>query len=303
MPPADPIADDLFPASFLQRLESLSLAARQLVRGRLKAERRSSTRGSSVEFAEYRPFTPGDDFRYIDWNAFARWKQLVLKLYVEEEDLYVHLLLDSTASMDWGEDIRKFDYARQAAAGLAYLALANLDRAAVVPLGQKDAPHWHPARGRDRFLPLLAYLRKLMPTHEPTGLEDAVRAWLNTKPHRGLVVLVSDCFGADLDDAFNALDRLRYARHELAVLQLLDPAESQPGEPGEYEFMDTEYGERRKVIVDRSAAAEFDANFCAYQDKLLTYCKAKQIPILQASTDGDVNDLLLKTLREGGFVR
>lgn len=302
MPTAAPIADDLFPARFLQRLESMALAARQLVRGRLKADRRSSTRGSSVEFAEYRPFTPGDDFRYIDWNAFARWRQLVLKLYVEEEDLYVHLLLDSTASMDWGGPPRKFDYARQAVAGLAYLALANLDRAAVVPLGQPNARPWHPARGRDRFLPLLAYLRGLMPTHEPRGLEESVRAWLNTKPHRGLVVVVSDCFGQDLQDAFHALDRLRYARHELAVLQLLDPTEAQPGEPGEYEFMDTEYGERRKVIVDRAAAAEFKQNFDDYQGKLLGYCKSKQIPVLQARTDGDINELLLKTLREGGFV-
>ncbi|MEM1058518.1 MAG: DUF58 domain-containing protein [Verrucomicrobiota bacterium] len=303
MPPTEPLADDLFPASFLQRLESLSLAARQLVRGRLKADRRSSTRGSSVEFAEYRPFTPGDDFRYIDWNAFARWRQLVLKLYVEEEDLYVHLLLDCTASMDWGEPVRKFDYARQAVAGLAYLALANLDRAAVVALGQPDAQRLPPARGRGRFLPLLAYLRTLLPTHEPRGLEESVRAWLNTKPQRGLVVVVSDLFGSDLDDAFNALDRLRYARHELAVLQLLDPAETAPGEPGEYEFLDTEYGERRKVIVDRAAAREFDDNFRAYQQKLQSYCKGKQIPVLQARTDGDINELLLKTLRTGGFVR
>jgi len=204
--------------------------------------------------------------------------------------------------MDWGEPVRKFDYARQAVAGLAYLALANLDRASVVALGQPDAQRMPPARGRGRFLPLLAYLRTLTPTHEPRGLEDSVRAWLATKPHRGMVVMISDLFGSDLDDAFAALDRIRYARHEVAVLQLLDPAETKPGEPGEYEFLDTEYGERRKVIVDRAAAAEFNRNFTDYQARLLSYCKGKQIPVLTAHTDGDINELLLKTLRTGGFV-
>src|SRR5471032_3174016 len=149
--------DQLFDREFLQRLEGLSLAARQLVRGRMKAERRSSHRGASVEFAEYRPFTSGDDWRHIDWNAFARWRQLVLKLYVEEEDLHVHLLLDGSASMDWGAPV-KFDYARQVVAGLGYLGLGNFDRVAVVPLGGDTKSWWQPARGRDRFLPLLRYL-------------------------------------------------------------------------------------------------------------------------------------------------
>src|ERR1700742_411558 len=97
---AETAVDALFDRDFIKRLEALSLAARQLVRGRMKAERRSSTRGASIEFAEYRPFVTGDDLRYIDWNAFARWRQLVLKLFVEEEDLYIHLLLAGTASLD-----------------------------------------------------------------------------------------------------------------------------------------------------------------------------------------------------------
>src|SRR5882762_5832500 len=164
----------LFDRDFLKRLEALSLAARQLVRGRMKAERRSSARGSSVEFAEYRPFTEGDDFRYIDWNAFARWKQLVLKLFVEEEDLYIHILLDGTESMNWGDPV-KFDYARQATAGLAYLALSNLDRVSVTPLGSEPIQWWFPARGRDRFLPLLNYLAAIPVTGAGAQLESATR--------------------------------------------------------------------------------------------------------------------------------
>jgi uncharacterized protein (DUF58 family) len=294
--------DQLFDAAFLTRLETLSLAARQLVRGRMKAERRSTQRGSSVEFAEYRPFVAGDDFRYIDWNAYARWRQLVLKLYVEEQDLYVHLMLDCTASMNWGEPL-KFDYARRAAAGLAYLALANLDRVSIVPLGSEAYGHWHPARGRDRFLPLLRWLALCPVDGHPRSLEHAARLWLARKPRRGMVIVVSDLFGADLEDATRALDRVRYARHELAVIQIMDPGEQSAGELGEYELLDTEYGGRAKVIVDTAAAREFRDRFEAYQEGIVRYCRRHHMALLQVSTSLEVTELLLRALQKGGFVR
>jgi len=292
----------LFTREFLQRLEAISLAARQLVRGRLKAERRSSARGSSVEFAEYRPFTTGDDFRYIDWNAFARWRQLVMKLFVEEEDLYIYLLLDGTGSMEFGEP-PKFDYARQAVAGLAYLGLSNLDRVAVIPLGTDAPAWWFPSRGRDRFLPLLRYLAALPIAGSGAALESAVRRWLILKPRRGLVVFISDLWGGDRGDALRALDRIRYSRHELAVIQVMDEAEQTAGQHGEYELHETEYGHRRKIIVDRATAREFDDNYRQYQETISAYCRRHRVPLIQTNTRLPVTDLLLKSLQQGGFVR
>lgn len=299
---AETAVDALFDREFLKRLETLSLAARQLVRGRMKAERRSSARGSSVEFAEYRPFTEGDDWRYIDWNAFARWRQLVLKLFVEEEDLYVYFLLDGTASMNWGEPV-KFDYARQVTAGLGYLGLSNLDRISVVPLGSEPAQWWFPSRGRDRFLPLLRYLAALPVTGAGAHLEMAARKWMTLKPRRGLVVFVSDLWGADREDALRAMDRIRYGRHELAVIQVMDAAEQTAGTAGEYELVDTEYGHRRKIILDRASAREFDDNFQRYQETVRSYCRRHRVPLLQVNTQLSVFDLLLKSLQQGGFVR
>ncbi len=294
--------DDLFDPAFLGRLESLSLLARQLVRSRQRSERRSVQRGASVEFAEYRPFTSGDDWRYIDWNAFARWRQLVLKLFVEEEDLHVHLLLDCTGSMDWGKPV-KFDYARQLIAGLAYITLANLDRAAVVPLAAEDYQLWPPARGRHRFLQLLRYLARCPLADSPTRLEDAARRWVATQPRRGLVVWVTDLFGTDLDDALRALDRLRYSRHEVSVIQIRDPGEAQAGEPGEYEVEDCETGMVQKVIVDGGMARRYRERFAEYQEKIQRYCHTYQIQLLQASTEISVPDLITKSLMTGGFVK
>ena len=299
---AETAVDALFDREYLRRLEALSLAARQLVRGRMKAERRSSARGSSVEFAEYRPFTAGDDWRYIDWNAFARWRQLVLKLFVEEEDLHIHFLLDGTASMDWGTP-NKFDYARQVVAGLGYMGLGNLDRISVVPLGGEPAQWWLPSRGRDRFLPLLRYLAALPVIGAGAQLETATRKWQTLKPRRGLVVLVSDLWGFDRGDALRAMDRIRYGRHELAVIQVMDEAEQTAGIAGEYELVDAEYGHRRKIILDRASAKEFDDNFRQYQESVRAYCRRNRVPLLQINTKLPVMDLLLKSLQEGGFVR
>jgi uncharacterized protein (DUF58 family) len=299
---AETAVDVLFDREYLRRLEALSLAARQLVRGRMKAERRSSARGSSVEFAEYRPFTDGDDWRYIDWNAFARWRQLVLKLFVEEEDLYIHFLLDGTASMDWGAP-NKFDYARQVVAGLGYMGLGNLDRISVVPLGGEPAQWWQPSRGRDRFLPLLRYLAGLPVIGAGAQLESATRKWQTMKPRRGLVVLVSDLWGFERGDALRAMDRIRYGRHELAVIQVMDEAEQTAGTPGEYELVDAEYGHRRKIILDRASAKEFDDNFRHYQETVRAYCRRYRVPLLQVNTKLPVMDLLLKSLQQGGFVR
>jgi uncharacterized protein (DUF58 family) len=294
--------DELFDPAFLGRLESLSLLARQLVRSRSRSVRRSVQRGASVEFAEYRPFVAGDDWRYIDWNAFARWRQLVLKLFVEEEDLHVHLLLDCTVSMDWGKPV-KFDYARQLVAGLAYITLANLDRAAVVPLGAEDYQLWPPGRGRHRFLQLLRYLARCPLADTATSLEDTARRWVATQPRRGMAIWVSDLFGADLGDALRALDRVRYSRHELAVIQIRDPGEAHAGEVGEYEVEDCETGAVEKVIVDAGMARRYRERFAEYQESIQRYCHTYQIPLLQVSTETDVADVITRSLMAGGFVK
>lgn len=295
--------DSLFDAAFLGRLESLSLLARQIRRGSQRAERKSTLRGASVEFAEYRPFTEGDDWRYIDWNAYARWRQLVLKLFVEEEDLHVHLLVDCSASMNWGRP-DKFDHARRVAAGLAYMALANLDRVSISPFGGRaDAALWPSSRGKHRFLGILRYLASCQIAEVGVRLEDAARKWTASRPRRGLVIWLGDLWGADEEDAFRALDRLRHARHEVAVLQITDPTEADAGAPGEYELEDCETGEIRRVLVSPAMAREYRRRVTAYQEAIRSYARRHQIALLSTDTTMDPADLLQRALHAGGFVR
>jgi uncharacterized protein (DUF58 family) len=298
--PAAP--DPLFDEDFLRRLEGLALLARQLVNSRQRAERRSVQRGASIEFAEYRPFGPGDDWRHIDWNAYARWRTLVLKLYSEEQDLPVHLLLDATASMDFGTP-KKFDHARRVIAGLAYIALCNQDRLGLVSLDGASPATLPPGRGRSRFEEVLRFLSDRTATNTPASLEDAARRWIAARPHRGLAVWVTDLWGSDPGDAIRALDRLRYARHELAVIHIADPSEGDPGEPGEYRLTDRETGALRNVVVDESLRRAYRERYTAYLDEIGRHCRRHQIPLLKAETSEDVIALLTRSLREKGFVQ
>jgi len=299
---AESDVDALFSAAFLSRLESLSLLARKIRRGSQRAERRSVQRGASIEFAEYRPFVNGDDFRYIDWNAYARWRQLVMKLFVEEEDLHVHLLLDCSASMEWGTPL-KFDYARQVVAGLAYLALANLDRASISPLGGDLQASWPSGRGKHRFLQILRYLGGCRTATRAVKLADETKSWAASRPRRGLVVWVSDLWGSDPEDAFRALDRLRHARHEVAVIQVRDPAEAEAGQPGEYELEDCETGQIRRVIVSPQMAREYRERFERYEEGLRSYTRKHQLALIAADTRLSAADLLQRALLAGGFVK
>lgn len=285
----------LFDAETLERFEAARLLARKQVKGSQRAERRSLQRGASVEFAEYRPFVSGDDWRYIDWHAYARWRQLVLKLFVEEEDLHVHLLLDCSRSMNWGEP-SKFDQARKILAGLAYVTLANLDRASIVPLGQVAVRALPAARGRERFTMLLRYLAACPLSESPRSLEEAVRGWLSTRPRRGTVIVIGDFFGTDRKDALRALDRLRHARHEIGCIQITDPTETNPPQPGEYELEDIETGQVRRIIVDAKSSAAFLQTRRNFQEGLTSHCRKHQIPLLEASTGTNLRDILTNVL-------
>src|SRR5260221_4337564 len=146
----------LFDSDFLAKLEYLSLVSKRVFRGSLLAQRRTTQLGSGVEFSDHREYTLGDDFRYIDWNLFARLDELLLKRFREEEDLHVYFLLDCSRSMAYGSP-PKFDFARQVTAALAYMALANLDRAGIVAFAADIAGDFPMTRGKDRILSLLQF--------------------------------------------------------------------------------------------------------------------------------------------------
>ncbi len=210
----------LFDSDFLKKLEYLSLVSRRVFRGQLLAQRRTMQLGGGIEFADHREYYPGDDFRYLDWNVFARHDELLLKRFQEEEDLHVYLLLDCSRSMAFGDPV-KFDYARQVAAALGYIALADLDRVAVVAYAGDIVADLPLTRGKGRILSLLKFLEGLQTQGTVTDLARVVKNFVHRGQRRGLAVVLSDLF--DPKGFQGGLDLLRHHRYEPHVVHIVRP--------------------------------------------------------------------------------
>jgi hypothetical protein len=199
---SSPAAEPLLAPDFLRRLERLRLATRRLFPGRMRGERRSTRRGASVEFADFRNYAQGDDLRYLDWNVYARLERLFIKLFVEEEDLHVYLLVDGSESMTFGSPA-KFDYARRAAAALGYIALHSLDRVGFAVLGPRVRAIKAPARGRGAALDCFGWLQE-QAAEGGTNLAASLREFALRTRRRGVAVLISDFLDPGYADGLRA---------------------------------------------------------------------------------------------------
>src|SRR5215510_13966801 len=161
-----------FTPEFLAQLERLSLLSRRTFRGSVKGERRSPRRGHSVEFADYRAYGVGDDLRYVDWNIYGRLDRLHVKLFVDEEDLCLHLLVDASASMEFGSP-SKLQYALRIAGALGFVGLVSHERVGIGIVRDRATEGWPPARGRNQVVALLDFLTDVTPGG-PTRLSEAL---------------------------------------------------------------------------------------------------------------------------------
>jgi uncharacterized protein (DUF58 family) len=293
------MAVTLFDAEFLARLEYLTLLSRRVFGGKLLARRRTRKLGSGVEFAGHRAYTPSDDFRYLDWALFARSEQLLLKRFQEEEDLHVYLLLDGSRSMAPG-DPPKFDHARRVAAALAYIALDAHDRVAAIAFGDTLAADFPPTRGKGRILALLDFLSDLRPDAAATDLLRACRRFVQRRPRRGLVVLLSDLY--DPAGFTAGLDCLRHHQFDVHVVHVHDPAEANPTLRGDVELRDVETDTLRKVTVSEAALRRYRQVFADFQKRLQDYCRRHEFSCTLASTAVPFDDLLLAMMRAASAV-
>ncbi len=289
----------LFDSDFLKKLEYLSIVSRRVFRGSLLAQRRTLQFGSGIEFADHREYTAGDDLRYLDWNIYARHGDLLLKRFQEEEDLHVYFLLDCSRSMGFGNP-PKFDLARQVTAALAYIALADLDRIAVIAFADRIIADFRLTRGKARILPLLDFLERLEPQGTETDLGASVREFVRRRQRTGLSVLVSDLFAPSGYE--RGLDQLRHRRYEPHVVQLHDPKEARPDMLGDVELYDIENAASQKVTVTEKALRAYRRLFDDYQRSVASYCRNYGLGCTQATTEIKFDDLILRMMRVAGAV-
>ncbi len=284
----------LFDSEFLKRLEYLSLVSRRVFRGQLLAQRRTKQMGGGIEFADHREYSPGDDLRYIDWNIFARYNDLLLKRFQEEEDLHVYVLLDVSRSMNFGQP-NKFDYARKVAAALSYIALADMDRVSITAYSDKVESVMPLTRGKDRILTVLRYLDALETTGTSTNLQSAAKALIHRAQRTGLVLIVSDFF--DQEGFKSGVDMLRHRKYEPHIVQLHSPEEAAPQYLGDVELEESETGGKRKITITERKLRQYRDVFTEFLEGIDTYCRNYSMGCTRTDTQLPFDELILRMMR------
>ena len=283
----------VFDEGFLGQLERLLVLMRSPVRGGLKGGRRSVKRGQSVEFADYRDYTLGDDLRQLDWNVYARLERLFVKLFIEEEDVTVTLLIDASASMAGGHPA-KLLFAKRAAAALGYIGLASEDRVTVSALAGRRSRRWAAMRGSGRIFRLLSDLSAIEPADGPTDLVAAARHAAAQLHGKGVVILFSDL----LDTAADRIVReLAATGSELIVLHVLSPEELEPTMEGDLRLVDVETGDGVDVTVDLATLDAYKARLAAWKAGFADLAARRRASYVDLSSDTNLAILMFNELR------
>lgn len=327
--------DDLLDARLAARLGGVDIASRRTLMGKMKGERRSKRRGDSVEFADHRQYSVGDDLRRVDWNIFGRLDRLFLKLYLEEEDVSLLVVLDASASMDCGEP-GKFLFAQRLAAALAYVGLSNLHRVGLSAIGGTIAERrgedesaatgeagasrasdgsesadsegavthaLRDLRGRSRIHDAGRWLCALRPGDAGSGGSRFGEACKRIALHRrgkGIVVVVSDfLFKEGYESGLRALAG---RGHEVFAIQVLSPQELEPTLGGDLRLRDVEDGDAPEVTISAPLLARYKANLRAYMDGLRLFCAQRGIVHVPVRSDASVESLTLDHLRARGLL-
>ncbi len=298
-------APSLFDSAFLAKIEQLHLLARRLFRGERRAERRSRAHGSSLEFADHREYTPGDELRSIDWSAFGRLDRLFVKLFEHEQDLPVSFLVDASSSMRWqpqgARRITKLDQSRKLTAALAYIALANLDALNIHFLADGLLSELGVARGKAHFHSVLEFLSSPPAPGRRTDLLAGIRTFTQRVKRRGLVIVISDFF--DPSGFEEPLAMLRHCQFETHVLHVLDAAELTPVETGDLRLVECETGAGLDVTSTEALLRRYRAEIATFNDSLQSFCVQRGIGHARVTTDMAFENVVLRVLRGGVMLK
>jgi uncharacterized protein (DUF58 family) len=298
------MAERIFDEKTLRKLERLTIIANKIRTGAIKGERRSTRRGTSIEFADYRNYVRGDDLRRMDWNIYARLQRPFIKLLEDEEDLAVHLLLDASASMDWprsGEhDRHKFLYAQRVLAGLGYIALSSGDQVTVTVFRGDGVQRWGPLRGRGHTVSLLLWLEKAQ-THGQVNLNQILADYALRTARAGVCVVLTDLLSPEGYEA--GLRSLQGRGHEVTAIQVLSPDEVRPELMGDLRLIDVETGVSQDVTVDEVIRGLYINRLQAWQAEISAYCTRRGIHYVAAETSTPWEQLILAELRQARVVQ
>jgi uncharacterized protein (DUF58 family) len=292
-------APALLDGAFLSRLEQLEIVSKKILQGRSKGERLSKRKGNSVEFADFRNYTEGDDLRYLDWNLYARLDKLFLRLFFEEEDLHFHVLIDNSKSMDYGNPT-KMQYARQVAAALGFIGLVNNDRVLIESFNEKMTQSSPVLRGRRNLMAMVTFLNQLEPAG-PSDLSAALKAFSMKTPSRGVVIVISDFLDKNGYEA--GLRYLVARQFDIHLIQILSAEEINPPMTGDLKLIDIEDGDRAEVTISGALLQRYTQTLNAFRNSLNEFCMRRGIGYMFTTNLVPFEKLVLGYLRQRGLIR
>lgn len=316
----------LLDPAFLKKLERLKIQARRAFPGVMRGERRSTRKGSSVEFSDFRKYEAGDDFRHVDWNIYARLERLMLRQFVEEEDVRIDILIDQSLSMHFGKPLTKFDSARKTAAALSFLAITSLDRVGVAAFDGSIRNRVRAMRGRGHLATVLSFLESLDKSDksnqpgletdarieqpqqsEPatslsaTSLAATLKAYQKNNPRTGIIFIISDFL--DPADFQGEMKLLAHRGFDLNLIQVLSQEELTPELGGDLLLVDSETGEAREITINDRLLREYRETLARYTTSLETFSRTHGIGYTLISAAEAFEDVLMKNLIESRMAR
>ncbi len=290
---------DLLDPEFMSRLDSLDVMSRKILQGKLQGERRSKRRGQSVEFADHRPYVAGDDMRFVDWNIYGRLEQLFLKLFLEEQDLTIHIVADISASMSLGEPSKEH-FIKKLTAALSYVSLVNNNRVTISLFADGMTGQLANMRGRNYLHKMADYLL----TADCDGLshfDKACRELVAGRIGSGVTIVLSDFLFKDGFDS--GLRRLIGRQYDLYVIQVLSAQELSPDLTGELKLVDIEDADIAEITVSAALSKYYKRNLTAYCNELKNFCTRRGAVYILANSGDSVESLVLNYLRRIRLLR
>ena len=290
---------DLLEPEFMSRLDSLDVLSRKILQGKLQGERRSKRRGQSVEFADHRPYVVGDDLRFVDWNIYGRLERLFLKLFLEEQDLTVHIVVDGSASMSLGEPSKEL-FIKKLAAALGYVSLVNNNRVTMSFFADGIKGQLANMRGRN----YLHQMAEFLLTTESDGSSDfdsSARSLAAGRIGTGVMVVLSDFLFKQGYDS--GLRRLIGRQYDLYVIQTLSAQELSPDFAGDLKLIDIEDADAAEITVSAALSKYYKRNLTAYCNELKDFCTRRGVVYVLANSADSVESLVLNYLRRIRLLR
>lgn len=290
--------------SFLSLLESRDLRIVNPMNGLFGGNRRSRSYGSSAEFADFREYAPGDDLRRIDWNLYARFEKLFLKLFVDERQLHHHIYIDTSASMDWGEPC-KGHMALKLAAVIGFLAVQAMDRVSFYAIKKHSCENLcRTVVGREAFYKAIDTLNGV----QFSGDADLDTALSLEEPGQvgGICVIISDFFTDN--DWKSSVDRLLFHNRQVCLIQVLSRDEITPSISGKVLMLDAESAneddnKNYKTEVTRSSVKAYEEAFLYHQQDIRQFCAARNVQFIPLCSDESIERMLLEKATEVGLIQ